>query len=85
MIEWKTLQTKIQHQQEVFNAETKSNEEIITHYKNQFEYQKEQSTRILEIHDRLIQAVDKQNNIILQKQIMEAADKGIIKKDTWKR
>jgi len=34
---------------------------------------------------RLIQAVDKQNSIILKKQVMEAVDKDIISKDNWKR
>ena len=40
---------------------------------------------MLNIHEKLIEAIDKQNNIILQKQVIEAIDKKVIEKDTWKR
>ena len=85
MNEWHTLQKEIEHQQQIFNAETKGNEQVIEHYKKQWEYQKDQSTRILDIHEKLIQAVNQQNKIIIQKQVMEAIDKEVINKDTWKR
>ena len=42
------------------------------HYKNQFEYQKEQSTRILDMHEQLIKTIQ-QNNYI------EAKSKGLDK------
>ena len=83
--EWYTLQNDIENQQKVFDAEKRGSAEIIEHYKHQFEYQKEQSTRMLNIHEKLIEAIDKQNNIILQKQVIEAIDKKVIEKDTWKR
>ena len=53
--------------------------EIIEHYKNQFEYQKEQSTRILDIHERLIEAVNTQNQITLQRNFIEAKTAGFDK------
>lgn len=83
--EWYTLQNEIENQQKVFDAEKRGSAEIIEHYKHQFEYQKEQSTKMLNIHEKLIEAIDKQNNIILQKQVIEAIDKKVIEKDTWKR
>ena len=42
------------------------------HYKNQFQYQKEQSTRILDMHEQLIKTIQ-QNNYI------EAKSKGFDK------
>ena len=36
---------------------------MIEHYKNQFEYQKAQSDRILDIHEKLIRSVQQRNFI----------------------
>jgi hypothetical protein len=43
-----------------------------------------QSDKILNIHQKLVDTIDQQVKIIIQKQVMEAIDKDIIKKDTWK-
>jgi len=85
MNEWHTLQKDLEHQQELFKAKQEGSYQTIEHYKQQFEYQKQQSTRILEIHEKLVETVNSQNKIIIQKQIMEAIEKEIINKDTWKR
>ena len=77
--DWYTLQKDIEHQQQLFNVENKGLNEIIEHYKNQFEYQKEQSTRILDIHERLIEAVNTQNQITLQRNFIEAKTAGFDK------
>jgi signal transduction protein with GAF and PtsI domain len=79
--DWYTLQKDIEHQQQLFNVENKGLNEIIEHYKNQFEYQKEQSTRILDIHERLIEAVNTQNKITLQRNFIEAKTAGFDKED----
>jgi predicted MPP superfamily phosphohydrolase len=77
--DWHNVQKETEYKQKLFNAESKSLNEIIEHYKNQFEYQKEQSTRILDIHERLIEAVNTQNKITLQRNFIEAKNKGFDK------
>jgi 16S rRNA C967 or C1407 C5-methylase (RsmB/RsmF family) len=79
LIEWRTLQKDIEHQQELFKIEKKGSDQIIEHYKHQFEYQKQQSTRILEIHEKLIETVNSQSKITLQRNFIEAKEKGIDK------
>jgi hypothetical protein len=85
LMEWQTLQTRLEHQTELFEAEKLSSGELITHYKQQLKYQKEQSTRILDIHERLVQTVNSQNKQALQRNTIEAIDKGVVNKDTWRR
>ena len=74
--DWHTLQKDIEYQQQIFNARTEGNEQVIAHYKKQFEYQKEQSTRILDIHEKLIETVNSQSKITLQRTFIEAKEKG---------
>ena len=80
LIEWREQNQKIKTQQELFNAKEKGLNDVVEimteqseHYKNQFEYQKEQSTRILDMHEQLIKTIQ-QNNYI------EAKSKGFDKK-----
>jgi hypothetical protein len=80
LIEWREQNEKIKTQQELFNAKEKGLNDVVEimteqseHYKNQFEYQKEQSTRILDMHEQLIKTIQ-QNNYI------EAKSKGFDKK-----
>jgi len=80
LIEWREQNEKIKAQQELFNAKEKGLNDVVEimteqseHYKNQFEYQKEQSTRILDMHEQLIKTIQ-QNNYI------EAKSKGFDKK-----
>lgn len=61
--EWQSLQININHKEQLFQAETKGLNEMIEHYKNQFEYQKAQSDRILDIHEKLIRSVQQRNFI----------------------
>ncbi len=83
LLQWFQLQKDIKHQQEVFDATNKSNEELVLHYQKQFEYQKEQSTRILEMHEKLLDTIHLQASNTTQRNIIEAKDKDIIDKD-WK-
>ena len=78
--DWKLQNQKIKSQQELFTAKEKGLNDVVElmteqseHYKNQFQYQKEQSTRILDMHEQLIKTIQ-QNNFI------EAKSKGFDKK-----
>ena len=77
--DWKLQNQKIISQQEVFDAKEKCLNDVVNlmteqadHYKNQFQYQKEQATRILDMHEQLIKTIQ-QNNFI------EAKSKGFDK------
>ena len=79
LLEWKEQNAKIKSQQEIFDAKEKGLNDVVDllkdqseHYKNQFNYQKEQSTRILDMHEQLIKTIQ-QNNYI------EAKSKGFDK------
>ena len=91
LIEWRTLQQEIEHKQEVFslkeqhfNTEKESLSESLSHYKNQFEYQKIQSTKILDMHQTLIDTIEKQSTLAIQRNTIEAIEKNIVNPDTWK-
>ena len=58
--DYKTIQVKIDHNEELFNAKIITLEQSADHYKNQFQYQKEQSTRILTMHEKLIETLSAQ-------------------------
>ena len=57
LLEWLQLQKDLEYQDQLFEVEKKSNDELLTHYKAQFEYQKEQSLKILEMHQKLIETI----------------------------
>ena len=91
LIEWRTLQKEIEHKEEVFslkeqhfNTENKTLSKSLKHYKNQFEYQKKQSTKILDMHQTLIDTIQKQSTITIQRNTIEAIEKNIVNPDTWK-
>jgi hypothetical protein len=81
--EWHTLQREIQHNAELFAVEKKGLKEQRKYYKTQFEYQKKQSDKMLEIHEKLISTIQEQGKQIIQRQIIEAHDKKVINED-WK-
>ena len=79
LTDWKLQNQKIISQQETFDAKEKGLNDVVNlmteqadHYKNQFQYQKEQATRILDMHEQLIKTIQ-QNNFI------EAKSKGFDK------
>ena len=84
LIEWRTLQKDIEHQEQLFNVEKKSLSELLEHYKAQFEYQKQQSEKILNIHQTLIDTIEKQNALAIQRNIIEANEKNIVNPDSWR-
>jgi hypothetical protein len=82
--EWQTQRIELEHQEKLFASENKSNKELYQHYKSQFEYQKNANEKILNMHQALIDLIGEQNKISIQRQVIEAADKNIIKRDTWR-
>lgn len=82
--EWFTLQKEIEHKDKLFNSEKKGLNELLEHYKNQFEYQKKQSDKILEMHQTLIDTIQKQSTITIQRNIIEANEKDLVDRSSWK-
>lgn len=72
--EWRTQKAKIQHQEETFKIQLASKEELVDHYKNQFDYQKKQADRILNQMEKLIDAIRRRDTI-------EAVEKNVIGKN----
>ena len=46
-------------------------------------HQQKQSTKILDMHQKLLDTIDKQSNLALQRNVIEALEKDVINKD-WK-
>lgn len=69
--EWRSQQQMMQQQREQFDMQLASKEELIEHYKVQFDYQKQQSDRILGQMDKLIEAIKRRDTI-------EAVEKKVI-------
>ena len=72
--EWWIQREKIQHQEETFKIQLASKEELVDHYKNQFDYQKKQADRILNQMEKLIDAIRRRDTI-------EAVEKNVIGKN----
>ena len=73
LIDYKYQKRYIQEKEERFKVEIASKEELVEHYKNQSEYQKEQSDRILTQMEKLIEAIRRRDTI-------EAVEKQVISK-----
>ena len=82
--QWHTQRQEMEHQEQIFNAEKKSLNELYDHYKSQFHYQKQQNEKVLEMHQKLIDVVGEQTKISIQRNVIEASDKVLINKDTWR-
>ena len=81
--EWHTLQRDIEYNEKLFAVEKKGLKERSKHYKQQYEYQQKQSTKILDMHQKLLDTIDKQSNLAIQRNVIEAISKDVIDKD-WK-
>jgi len=81
--EWQYQRVELEHQEELFKAEKKSLSELYEHYKHQFEYQKKQNEKVLEMHQKLIDVIGEQNKLSIQRNIIEAKEKEVIDKN-WK-
>lgn len=82
--EWQTQRLELEHQEQLFTAEKKSLNELYEHYKNQFEYQRNQNAKVLEMHQKLLDIISSQSKAMQERNLIEAVEKNIVDKDTWK-
>ena len=81
--EWRLQQKEIEKQAAEINEIKVTSTERVEHYKNLFEYQRKQSDRILQIHEKLVQSVTELTKGSIQRNVIEAKEKGVIN-DDWK-
>lgn len=75
LIEWRYQQKEIEQKAiEIEDIKTTAKEDV-AHYKNLFEYQRKQSDRILEMHEKLIITIGEQTQSSIQRNHIEAKDK----------
>jgi hypothetical protein len=75
LIEWRYQQKEIEQKAlEIQDIKTTAKEDI-AYYKNLFEYQRKQSDRILEMHEKLIVTIGEQTQSSIQRNHIEAKDK----------
>jgi len=78
LIEWRYQQKEIEQKAiEIQDIKTTAKEDV-THYKNLFEYQRKQSDRILEMHEKLIVTIGEQTQSSIQRNHIEAKDKNYL-------
>ena len=76
--EWATLQREIQLKDESFKVQLNSKEEIIEHYKHQFEYQRQLAERQLDQMDKLLGYLKDRNLREAERAQIEAVEKKVI-------
>jgi predicted nucleic acid-binding Zn-ribbon protein len=78
LIEWRYQQKEIEQKAlEIQDIKTTAKEDV-AHYKNLFEYQRKQSDRILEMHEKLIVTIGEQTQSSIQRNHIEAKDKNYL-------
>jgi hypothetical protein len=78
LIEWRYQQKEIEQKaSEIQDIKTRGKEDV-AHYKNLFEYQRKQSDRILEMHEKLIVTIGEQTQNSIQRNHIEAKDKNYL-------
>ena len=83
LTEWRFQQKEIEQQAEQLKTLKITTSESVEHYKNLFEYQRKQSDRILRIHEKLVTSINELTNANIQRNVIEAKEKGVIN-DDWK-
>lgn len=81
--EWRLQQKEIERQAAEITEVKATSTERVEHYKNLFEYQRKQSDRILQIHEKLVGSLNELTKANVQRNIIEAKDKDIIN-EKWK-
>ena len=76
--EWRFQQKEIEKQAAEIKEIKATSTERVEHYKNLFEYQRKQSERILQIHEKLVQSVAELTKGSIQRNVIEAKEKGVI-------
>jgi len=75
LIEWQYQQKEIEQKAlEIQDIKTTAKEDV-AHYKNLFEYQRKQSDRILQIHEKLVTSINELTESAIQRNHIEAKDK----------
>ena len=75
LIEWRYQQKEIEQKAlEIQDIKTTAKEDV-AHYKNLFEYQRKQSDRILQIHEKLVTSINELTESAIQRNHIEAKDK----------
>ena len=83
LTEWRLQQKEIEKQAAEIDEIKVSSTERVEHYKNLFEYQRKQSDRILQIHEKLVGSLNELTKANVQRNIIEAKDKDVIN-ENWK-
>lgn len=83
LTEWRLLQKELEKKEAYFREKLQDKNELLEHYKVQFEYQKRQSDKILEMHQKLIDTINQQTKLAIQRNVIEAKEKDIINNE-WK-
>lgn len=83
LTEWRIQQKEIEKQAAEISEIKVSSTERVEHYKNLFEYQRKQSDSILRIHEKLVTSINELTNANIQRNVIEAKEKGVIN-DDWK-
>ena len=81
--EWRFQQKEIERQAAEITEVKATSTERVEHYKNLFEYQRKQSDRILQIHEKLVGSLNELTKANVQRNIIEAKDKDVIN-ENWK-
>jgi len=75
LTEWRLQQKEIEKQAAEISEIKVSSTERVEHYKNLFEYQRKQSDRILQIHEKLVTSINELTESTIQRNHIEAKDK----------
>jgi len=75
LTEWRLQQKEIEKQAAEITEVKATSTERVEHYKNLFEYQRKQSDRILQIHEKLVSSINELTESTIQRNHIEAKDK----------
>jgi hypothetical protein len=75
--DYKTIQVKIDHNEELFNAKIITLEQSAEHYKNSYFYQRKQNERFIDMHEKLLDTIQLSGKEGFIKSVVEA------KKTDW--
>ena len=75
--DYKTIQVKIDHNEELFNAKIITLEQSAEHYKNSYFYQRKQNERFINMHEKLLDTIQLNGKEGFIKSVVEA------KKTDW--
>ena len=75
--DYKTIQVKIDHNEELFNAKVLTLEQSAEHYKNSYFYQRKQNEKFINMHEKLLDTIQLSGKEGFIKSVVEA------KKTDW--